>query len=175
MAAARPASGRPPGKGLGVIGKRQQVSNESQNRHSEDVALGDKFDGLYGEAQQAEARLREAQARHAPLAEQRPLAVELDSALTAVMRSAFAAQRAAIGPRGYEERIYRRKAIAPPGGARAAGGGGTAADPAGDPPPERHPAGAPPACRLSILPRCSRAGAPGPESRKLETKRTSPL
>jgi hypothetical protein len=95
-----------------VIGKRQQVSNESQNRHSEDVALGDKFDGLYGEAQQAEARLREAQARHAPLTEQRPLAVELDSALTAVMRSAFAAQRAAIGPRGYEDRIYRRKAMA---------------------------------------------------------------
>jgi hypothetical protein len=97
-----------------VIGKRQQVSNESQNRHSEDVALGDKFDGLYGEAQQAEARLREAQARHAPLTEQRPLAVELDSALTAVMRSAFAAQRAAIGPRGYEDRIYRRKAMARP-------------------------------------------------------------
>jgi len=97
-----------------VIGKRQQVSDESQNRHSEDVALGDKFDGLYGEAQQAEARLREAQARHAPLTEQRPLAIELDSALTAVMRSAFAAQRAAIGPRGYEDRIYRRKAMARP-------------------------------------------------------------
>jgi len=67
-----------------------------------------------GEAQQAEARLREAQARHAPLAEQRPLAIELDSALTAVMRAAFAAQRAAIGPRGYEDRIYRRKAMARP-------------------------------------------------------------
>ena len=97
-----------------MIGKRQQASDESQNRHSEDVALGDKFDGLYGEAQQAEARLREAQARHAPLTEQRPLAIELDSALTAVMRSAFAAQRAAIGPRGYEDRIYRRKAMARP-------------------------------------------------------------
>ena len=97
-----------------MIGKRQQVSNESQNRHSEDVGLADKFDGLYEKARQAEARLREAQARRAPLTEQRPLAIELDSALTAVMRSAFAAQRAAIGPRGYEDRIYRRKAMARP-------------------------------------------------------------
>ena len=30
------------------------------------------------------------------------------------MRSAFAAQRAAIGPRGYDDRIYRRKAMARP-------------------------------------------------------------
>ena len=30
------------------------------------------------------------------------------------MRSAFAAQRAAIGPLGYQDRIYRRKAMARP-------------------------------------------------------------
>ncbi len=28
------------------------------------------------------------------------------------MRAAFAAQRVAIGPRGYDDRIYRRKAMA---------------------------------------------------------------
>jgi hypothetical protein len=28
------------------------------------------------------------------------------------MRAAFAAERAEIGPRGYEDRIYRRKAMA---------------------------------------------------------------
>jgi hypothetical protein len=30
------------------------------------------------------------------------------------MRSAFAAERAEIGPRGYDDRIYRRKAKATP-------------------------------------------------------------
>ena len=63
---------------------------------------------------QAELRLRQAQARRAPLTEQRPLAIALDSALTEVMRAAFAAQRAEIGPRGYDDRIYRRKAMARP-------------------------------------------------------------
>ena len=40
------------------------------------------------------------------------LGKRLDGSLTAVMRSAFAAERAAIGPRGYDDRIYRRKAMA---------------------------------------------------------------
>ena len=30
------------------------------------------------------------------------------------MRAAYAAQRAAIGPLGYDDRIYRRKAMATP-------------------------------------------------------------
>jgi hypothetical protein len=96
------------------VKKRQQASSEALNKHAEDVALAGKFDDLYEDARQAEARLREAQARRAPLAEQRPLAVALDSALTAVMRAAYAAQRAEIGPLGYDDRIYRRKAMARP-------------------------------------------------------------
>ena len=67
--------------------KRQQASPEALNKHAEDVTLAGKFDGLFEDAQQAEIKLREAQARHAPLVEQRPLAVALDSALTAVMRA----------------------------------------------------------------------------------------
>jgi hypothetical protein len=96
------------------VKKRQQVSNEALSKHAEDVALAGKFDDLFEDARQAEIKLREAQARHAPLTEQRPLAVALDSALTAVMRAAYAAQRAEIGPRGYDDRIYRRKAMARP-------------------------------------------------------------
>ena len=38
--------------------------------------------------------------------------MDLDTALTDAMRAAFAAQRAEIGPRGYDDRIYRRKAKA---------------------------------------------------------------
>jgi hypothetical protein len=94
------------------VKKRQQVSNGALSQHADDVALAEKFDELFEDARQAEIRLREAQARYAPLTEQRPLAVALDSALTAVMRAAFAAQRAEIGARGYDDRIYRRKAMA---------------------------------------------------------------
>ena len=42
------------------------------------------------------------------------LAKELDAALTAAMQAAYAAQRAEIGPRGYEDRIFYRKAKARP-------------------------------------------------------------
>ena len=37
-----------------------------------------------------------------------------DAALTAAMRAAYAAQRAEICPRGYEDRIFNRKAKAKP-------------------------------------------------------------
>ena len=45
---------------------------------------------------------------------QYPLARALDAALTDATRAAYAAQRAEIGPRGYEDRIYHRKAKATP-------------------------------------------------------------
>ena len=93
--------------------KRQQVSREAQENHAADVALAAKFDELLAAARQADLEFRRAEASSAtPLTEQRRLAVNLDAALTEVMRSAFAAQRAAIGPRGYDDRIYRRKAMA---------------------------------------------------------------
>ncbi len=94
--------------------RREKASSEALSKHADDVALAGKFDELFEDARQAEIRLRESQARRAPLTEQRPLAIELDSALTAVMRAAYAAQRAEIGPLGYDDRIYRRKAMARP-------------------------------------------------------------
>ena len=69
---------------------------------------------LLDAAREAEQRLRQAQARPAPEAELRRLAEDLDTALTEAMRAAFAAQRAEIGPMGYEDRIYRRKKMATP-------------------------------------------------------------
>src|SRR6266481_3208576 len=63
---------------------------------------------------EAEDQFRQAQAQHAPDAEVRRLAEDLDVALTEAMRAAYAAQRAEIGPRGYADRIYRRKARAKP-------------------------------------------------------------
>lgn len=93
--------------------KRHQVSNESLKQHAEDVALAAKFDDLLEAARKAELELRQAEATATtPATERRRLALAFDAALTAAMRAAYAAQRAEIGPRGYEDRIFRRKAMA---------------------------------------------------------------
>jgi hypothetical protein len=94
-----------------VFGGRH-VSQEAEAQYAADAELAGKFNELLDEARAAEAKLRQAQASAAPLEEQHELAKALDAALTAVMRAAFAAERAAIGPRGYDDRIYRRKAKA---------------------------------------------------------------
>ncbi len=94
-----------------MLGGRH-VSQEAEAHHAEDVALGDKFTELLEAARTAEAALRQAQARSAPLDELHDLGQALDGALTDAMRSAYAAQRAAIGARGYDDPIYRRKAMA---------------------------------------------------------------
>jgi hypothetical protein len=89
-----------------------QVSQEAEAQHAVDVDLARKFSELLEAARAAEAELRIAQTTRTPVAELRRLGKSFDAALTAVMRSAFAAERAAIGPRGYDDPIYRRKAKA---------------------------------------------------------------
>jgi hypothetical protein len=97
----------------GVKG-RQKPSSEAEQSSAADAALGARRSELLDAASEAESQFREAQVRRAPDAELRRLALELDSALTDAMHAAFAAQRAEIGPRGYDDRIYRRKARAKP-------------------------------------------------------------
>jgi len=93
---------------------RKRASEEAQAKYLADVALAANFDDLLAAAQTAEQEYRRAQATTAPLAEQYGLAKRLDTALTDVMRSAYAAVRAEIGPLGYDDRIYKRKAMATP-------------------------------------------------------------
>ncbi len=93
---------------------RNKVSGAAEAAHLADVALADSFDSLLATARRAEQDYRHAQATAAPGDQQYRLAKELDAALTAAMRAAYAAQRAEIGPRGYEDRIFRRKAMATP-------------------------------------------------------------
>jgi hypothetical protein len=93
---------------------RQKPSSEAEQSYAADAALAARRSGLLDAASEAESHFREAQARRAPDAELRRLALDLDSALTDAMHAAFAAQRAEIGPRGYDDRIYRRKARAKP-------------------------------------------------------------
>ena len=95
----------------GVKG-RQKPSSEAEQKYAADVALAGRRADLLDAASETESQFRQAQARRAPEAELRRLALDLDSALTAAMLAAFAAQRAEIGPRGYDDRIYRRKARA---------------------------------------------------------------
>ena len=97
-----------------LIARRKPVSPEAQRKFAADVALATRFDDLLRRARDSELALREAQAVRAPLADLHRLGKDLDWALTDVMRAAFAAERAEIGPRGYDDRIYRRKAKATP-------------------------------------------------------------
>jgi hypothetical protein len=91
-----------------------KASQEALDLHAADVAEAAKRGALLVAARAADAALREAEAGRAPVAEVHRLAKELDAALTAAMRAAFAAQRAEIGPQGYEDRIFNRKAKAKP-------------------------------------------------------------
>jgi len=97
----------------GVIG-RPKPSSEAEQQYQADVTLASHRAELLDAARDAESRFRQAQARRAPDSEVRRLAEDLDAALTSAMRAAYAAQRAEIGPRGYDDRIYRRKKMATP-------------------------------------------------------------
>jgi hypothetical protein len=89
-------------------------SQEALRKHAADMTAAAERGKLLDEARAADIALREAEARRAPAAELHRLAKELDAALTAAMHVAYAAQRAEIGPRGYEDRIFLRKARARP-------------------------------------------------------------
>lgn len=91
---------------------RVTISAAAEANYLADVALAANFDELLARAQAAEQEYRRAQATRAPVSVQYPLAGNLDVALTDATRAAYAAQRAEIGPRGYEDRIYFRKAKA---------------------------------------------------------------
>jgi len=89
-------------------------SQEALDKHAADVAVAAQRGKLLDAARAADTAMRDAEERRAPVTELHRLAKKLDEALTAAMRSAYAAQRAEIGPRGYEDRIYFRKGKAKP-------------------------------------------------------------
>ena len=95
-----------------MISRRKPVSPEAERKLAADQAFAARFDELLAEARVAEKELRDAEAANAPLMERYRLAKRLDAALTDATRAAFSAERVAIGPLGYEDRIYRRKAKA---------------------------------------------------------------
>jgi hypothetical protein len=92
--------------------RRQKPSSEADQKYQADQAFAARRADLLDAAREAESQYRKAQARRAPVAEVHRLAEDLDAALTEAMQAAFAAQRAEIGPLGYDDRIFRRKAMA---------------------------------------------------------------
>jgi hypothetical protein len=84
---------------------RVKISASAEANYLADVALAARFPELLDRAQVAEHEFRHAQAAAEPETVQYPLARTLDTALTDATRAAYAAQRAEIGPRGYEDRI----------------------------------------------------------------------
>jgi hypothetical protein len=96
------------------ITRRPKPSAEAEQRYAADAALAARRPELLRTAREAESAFRQAQGRRAPEAELLRLAENLDTALTAAMRAAYAAQRVEIGPLGYDDRIVRRKAMATP-------------------------------------------------------------
>ena len=104
----------PPSRPKAGPAETSTLVTSAEQKHQADVTLAAQRVKLLDAAHAAESRLRQAQARRAPKAEIRRLTEDLDAALTAAMLAAYAAQRAEIGPRGYEDRIYRRKAKATP-------------------------------------------------------------
>jgi hypothetical protein len=93
---------------------RRRVSDEAQAKYEADAELEARFGELLSAARETEDALRQAQAHRVPIEEQHKLAKAFDAALTDAMRAAYAGQRAEIGPRGYDDWIYRRKAKAKP-------------------------------------------------------------
>jgi hypothetical protein len=94
--------------------RRPKPSSDAQHSYEADVALAGRRPELLDAAREAESRFREAQAQRAPEADLRRRAEDLDAALTAAVWAAYAAQRAEIGPLGYDDRIFRRKKMATP-------------------------------------------------------------
>ena len=89
-----------------------KISATAEADYLADVAQAANFDAVLRRAAVAEQAYRRAQALAAPAEEKYQLARDLDIALTDATLAAYAAQRAEIGPQGYEDRIYRRKAMA---------------------------------------------------------------
>jgi len=93
---------------------RRRPSREAMERYAADAELAARFPELFQAAKDTEDALRQAQALRAPLPGQRTLGLAFDAALTAVMRAAYATERVEVGPLGYDDWIYRRKAKAKP-------------------------------------------------------------
>ncbi|MDA8369460.1 MAG: hypothetical protein M0026_06280 [Nocardiopsaceae bacterium] len=92
-----------------------KVDEAARRRYAEDRERAQRLPELLEAVALAEQALEEAHAAGAGTEELHRCGVALDAALTEAMRAAYAEERVRIGPRGYNDRIYRRKRLAKPG------------------------------------------------------------
>ncbi|WP_235997705.1 hypothetical protein [Nocardiopsis coralli] len=88
-------------------------------RLAEDQERADRLPDLLRSVSRAQSALETAREQGAPAEEVRRHGVELDTALTEAMRAAYAKERTLVGPKGYTDRIHRRKRLATPAVRRA--------------------------------------------------------
>lgn len=87
-------------------------SPEVAERYAADKELAAGLRDRLADAQEAEGRLRSAQAENRPSREVRPLAVAYERALQAAILAADAAERVAMGPKAYEHGNARQRRAA---------------------------------------------------------------
>ena len=92
----------------------QQSRTQAGERLAHDQELADRLPELLQTVAEAERALDSANEQEAPLEELREHDLALDTALTEAMRAAYAHERVLIGPKGYVDRIKRRKRQAHP-------------------------------------------------------------
>ncbi|GAB3463889.1 hypothetical protein GCM10027570_51510 [Streptomonospora sediminis] len=92
----------------------RKVDDSARKRFAEDQSAAERLPELVRVVAEAENRLAEAQRLDADFTELHRCGTALDTALTEAMRAAYARERVLIGPRGYNDRIYRRKRLATP-------------------------------------------------------------
>lgn len=88
----------------------RRADTESTEQYASDRELAGSYPQLRAGAARAERDLHDAQERRRPLAEIRRRGEALDYALGAALKAALAGERAAMGPRAYDDRIARRRA-----------------------------------------------------------------
>lgn len=96
------------------MGLLKQSTKQADGKPAADKEQAERLPELLRSVSETQTALREAELGDAPVEELRRLDLELDAVLTEAVRAAYAEERRLIGPKGYTDRIYRRKRLAKP-------------------------------------------------------------
>lgn len=92
----------------------KQDRTQVRERLAHDQELADRLPELLKSVSETEDALDSARQHDVTVEELRDRGLALDTALTDAMRAAYAHERVLVGPKGYADRIQRRKRLARP-------------------------------------------------------------